>query len=264
MGPGHRARDPAQVIAQARGSRLHSWSVRLSGPLRDPSGLDPRPAPRCCNGLVKLYADTTVRRHRQLAADVAFVVWVVLWTWLATRLYSLVLLVAAPGEVIESAGVTLSENMVGAGEAIDGLPVVGESVRGPFDQMAAAGAQIADAGRGQQEAVTRLAWFSAVALAVIPIATLAAVWLPLRVRFVRRASAAQRFVDHADDLDLFALRALARQPLPALAKIHDDPAGQWRAGNPQVITALARLELADEGLHYVDTQPTELRRPPDR
>lgn len=199
---------------------------------------------------MKIYADTAGRRHRQLAADVAFVVWVVLWIWLATRMYSLVLLVAAPGEVIESAGLSLSDNMVGAGEAIDGLPVVGDSVRGPFDQMAAAGAQIADAGRGQQEAVTRLAWFSAVALAVVPIATLAAVWLPLRVRFARRASAAQRFIDTADDLDLFALRALAHQPLPALARIHDDPAGRWRAGDQAVITALARLELADEGLRY--------------
>ncbi|MFN8124917.1 MAG: hypothetical protein U0R64_00175 [Candidatus Nanopelagicales bacterium] len=198
---------------------------------------------------MKWYADTPSRRHRQVAADLGIVAWIVIWIWLATRMFSLVLMVGAPGATIESAGTSLSENMTSAGEAIDGLPVVGDGVRTPFDRMAEAGTSIADAGRGQQEAVTKLAWFSAVSLALIPIATLTVIWLPVRVRFARRAAAALRFVDSADDLDLFALRALARQPLPVLARIHDDPAGRWRAGDPTVIQALARLELADEGLH---------------
>ncbi len=199
-------------------------------------------------GEMKLYADTSARRHRQILADLGFVLWSLVWIWLATRLFDLVLLLGAPGEAIESAGTSLAENMNSAGEAINGLPVVGDTVRGPFDRMSDAGANIADAGRGQVEAVTRLAWFTAIMLAVGPIATLAVIWLPLRVRFVRRAAAAQRFVDSDDDLDLFALRALARQPLRVLAGIDPDPAGKWRRRDPAIVRALAELELRDEGL----------------
>ncbi len=182
-------------------------------------------------------------------ADVGFVLWAIVWIWLASKMYDLVLMLGAPGVAIESAGTSLSDNMVSAGEAIDGLPVVGESVRTPFDRMSEAGASIADAGRGQQEAVTKLAWFAAFCVAAIPIATLAAIWLPLRVRFVRRINASQRFIDSAADLELFAVRALAHQPIAALAAIDPDPVARWRAGDPAVIRALAQLELRDEGLH---------------
>lgn len=197
---------------------------------------------------MKFYADTPGRRHRQILSDVGFVAWIVVWIWLATKMFSLVLMLGTPGEAIASAGTSLSENMVSAGEAIDGLPVVGESVRAPFDRMSQAGTSIADAGRGQQEAVTKLAWFAAGCLALVPIATLAAVWLPVRLRFIRRASAAQHFIDSNDDLDLFALRALARQPMHVLAAVDDDPAGKWRRGDQDIIRALADLELRDEGL----------------
>ncbi|HEX5970268.1 MAG TPA: hypothetical protein VFY88_17460, partial [Intrasporangium sp.] len=82
----------------------------------------------------------------------------------------------------------------------------------------------------------------------VPIIIVAGVWLWFRVRFVRSATTAQRFIDSNDDLDLFALRALANQPLTALARISDDPAGAWRRGEPGVIRALATLGLHDEGL----------------
>ena len=70
-------------------------------------------------------------------------------------------------------------------------------------------------------------------------------FVPIRWRFVREATASARFIDAAEDLDLFALRALARQPMYVLAKISDDPAGAWRARDPEVVTALAALELRD-------------------
>ena len=197
---------------------------------------------------MKLYADTPGRRGRQLFADVGFLVWCVVWIWLAFRLYEVVLLLGAPGAAIESAGTALQDNMVSAGEAIDGLPVVGQSVRGPFDRMSEAGLGIADAGRAQQEAVARVATVSAFLLALAPIATLAVLWLPLRIRFVRRINASQRLLDRSLDLDLFALRALARQPITALAEIAPDPMAAWREGDPAVTRALAELELREEGL----------------
>ena len=59
----------------------------------------------------------------------------------------------------------------------------------------------------------------------MPILIVVAFWFALRLRFVRRAGAAQQFIDAAPDLDLFALRAMANQPMPRLARISDDPAG---------------------------------------
>jgi hypothetical protein len=96
--------------------------------------------------------------------------------------------------------------------------------------------------------VERVGLVLGLVVAAVPIALVVSLWLFLRVGFVRRASAAQRFVDASEDLDLFALRAMAHQPLSALARISDDPAGAWRRGDTVVIRELAGLELRDEGL----------------
>ena len=72
--------------------------------------------------------------------------------------------------------------------------------------------------------------------------------LPARIRFARRAAAGARLVDSAADLDLFALRALAHQPLHVLARISHDPARAWREGDREVTDRLAELELRAHGL----------------
>jgi hypothetical protein len=98
------------------------------------------------------------------------------------------------------------------------------------------------------EAVQTLAFWLALAVALIPILVLLWVYLPPRLRFVRRASAGQKFLDEAADLDLFALRAMTHQPLHVLAGLDDDPAGAWRRGDRNVIDRLAELELRSVGL----------------
>ncbi len=197
---------------------------------------------------LKLYADNPGRRTRQIISDVWFVVWCVGWILIARKLYDLLVPLAGPGRELESVGDSLSQNMVSAGDFIDGLPVVGDDLRGPFDRMGQAGQTLAAAGAAQQEVVTTAATYLSICLAVLAISLLALMWLPFRIRFVRRASAAQRFLHASGDLDVFALRALARQPLTALARISPDPAAAWRRGDPAAIRALAGLELRDEGL----------------
>jgi hypothetical protein len=125
---------------------------------------------------------------------------------------------------------------------------VGETLGTPFEGMSAAAMSIADAGQATADAVALLARFLSIALAVLAITSFAVIWVPIRIGFVRRATAAQQFVDANEDLDLFALRAMARQPLHVLARITDDPAGAWRRGDQPVIHALAALELREEGL----------------
>ena len=197
---------------------------------------------------MKLYADTPVRRTRQLAGDLLLVGWVLAWVNLAAVVRGATLSLARPGEEISAAGSGLAERLRAAGSAVEGLPVVGDEVSAPFDGAGGAAERIAAAGDAQVEAVGELAFWLGLSVGAIPVLLALALYLPLRWRFVREASAGARFVDSSDDLDLFALRAMARQPMHRLARISSDPAGAWRAGDPRVIERLADLELRDSGL----------------
>ncbi len=194
------------------------------------------------------YSEIPARRTRQIAGDVWLVAWSALWIWAAVRLYDLVMNLAAPGLAVSSSATDRADRFDDAGAAVGQVPLIGDALQSPFDGMGGAATAIADAGQASADAVGLLARFLAVALAVLGIASWAMVWVPIRIAFIRRATAARRFLDSTDDLDLFALRAMARQPLHLLARISDDPAGAWRRGDREVISALATLELRAEGL----------------
>ena len=187
--------------------------------------------------------------------DAWLVLWSALWVWAAFRVHDLVMNLAAPGLAVAEGATDLAGSIDSAGDSISQVPLVGDTLGAPFEGMSSAALSIADAGQATADAVSLLARFLAIALAVLGIASFAMFWVPIRIAFIRRATAARRFVDAAEDLDLFALRAMARQPLHVLARITDDPAGAWRRGDQQVITALASLELRQEGL-----RPPELTR----
>ncbi len=197
---------------------------------------------------MKLYADAPGHRSRQVVGDVLLALWVAVWVKLALVVHGATLALATPGEQIEQAGTGLAGKLRDAGSSVGGIPLVGDDVRAPFDGAGDAADQIAAAGSAQVEAVHTLAFWLGLAVGAIPILVLVAVYLPLRWKFVREATAGQRFVDSGSDVDLFALRAMANQPLHRLARISDDPVGAWRDGDPAVVRALAVLELRDVGL----------------
>ena len=197
---------------------------------------------------MKLYADAPGRQARQVLGDLLLVLWVALWVKLALVVRDATLALAAPGEQIESAGAGLAGKLRDAGATVGGLPLVGDEVRGPFDGAGDAADQIAAAGAAQVEAVQTLAFWLALTVGAVPILVLLAVYLPLRWRFVREATAGKRFIDSSADLDLFALRAMSNQPMHRLARISDDPVRAWRERDAPVVRALAALELRDSGL----------------
>lgn len=197
---------------------------------------------------MKLYADVPFRRTAQILGDVLLVVWVYAWVRVALTVRDATLALAGPGEQVSAAGTGLAEQLRAAGDRVGGLPLVGDEVRAPFDGAGGAADRLAAAGDAQVAAVEALALWLGLAVGAIPVLLAAAVHLPLRWRFVREAGAGRRFVDSTDDLDLFALRAMVRQPLHRLARISDDPVGAWRRGDPDVIRRLAALELRHSGL----------------
>jgi hypothetical protein len=197
---------------------------------------------------MKLYADAPGHRLRQLVGDSLLVVWVVAWVMVARAVHDATMLLARPGEELSRAGAGLAERMRDAGSAVGDTPLVGDRLEAPFEGAGAAADRVAGAGVAQVDAVDQLATWLAVSIGTIPILVLLAVYVPLRWRFVREATAGQRFVDAAEDLDLFALRALARQPMHRLATVSDDPAGAWRCRDADVVRRLAVLELREVGL----------------
>ena len=197
---------------------------------------------------MKIYADSEVRRSVQMVGDLLLVVWVYLWVQVALVVRDATLTLAEPGRQISEAGNGLAGQLRDAGRTVGDLPLVGGEVRAPFDGAGGAAERIAAAGDAQVQAVHDLAFWLGLAIGAIPILIALGVYLPLRWRFIRQATAGRRFVDATDDLDLFALRALARQPLHRLARISDDPAGAWRRGDPTIVRELAGLELHDSGL----------------
>ena len=197
---------------------------------------------------MKMYAELPGRRARQLLGDIWLVVWTAGWVWIAYTLHGLIMNLAAPGAALASGASDLASSMDSAGQSLSGVPLIGDGLSLPFDGMGQAARLMSAAGQAEVDAVSALAMFVAVAMAVLAFTSFAVFWIPIRIAFIRRAGAAQRFIDADEDLDLFALRALARQPLHILARIDSDPAGAWRRGDRRVTGALARLELQAEGL----------------
>ncbi|WP_027860684.1 hypothetical protein [Marmoricola sp. URHB0036] len=197
---------------------------------------------------MRFYADTSVRRTLQIAGDLGVVLWVWFWISIARKVHEATLGLARPGRAIDSSASDLSDRLRDAGRTVSDVPLVGDSVRSPFDKAGGAANGLAEAGQQQVAAVGSLAHWLGLAVALIPILALMCFYLPPRVRFVRRATAGQRFLDSGADLDLFALRAMTHQPLHVLARIDDDPAGAWRRGDAWVIERLAGLELRSVGL----------------
>lgn len=197
---------------------------------------------------MKLYADTPLRRTRQLLADLLFVLWVVAWVWIGSAVHDGTMALAEPGRQTAESATSMASGLADAGSELDDVPLIGDGIAAPFDEAADASERLADAGRSSVRAVEDLALWLGFSIALIPILVVAALHLPRRWRFARAAGAGARFVDANEDLDLFALRALANQPMHVLGRISDDPAGAWRRGEQDVVRALAAVELRDVGL----------------
>ncbi|WP_121156408.1 hypothetical protein [Micromonospora pisi] len=197
---------------------------------------------------MKIYADRFPTAVRQLLTDLLVVAWVYLSIRFAMWLYDLIQKLAVPGRKLEGAGTDLARNFAETSDKIGRTPLVGDELTGPFDRAAEAARSLAEAGQNQQEQVGDLALALALLALVFPLALVLLGWLPLRLRWIRRASAAKALRTAPAGRDLLALRALSNQPLRQLTRIGPDVAQAWRLGDEATVDALAALELRRLGL----------------
>jgi hypothetical protein len=197
---------------------------------------------------LRWYAETPARRSRQIAADLLGLLALLLCLWLGTAVHDVTAELAGPGRTLEAAGAELADRMNDAGDAAADVPLVGEQLHDALQRGAETGRSIEAAGLRQQEAVFTLANALGWATGGLPALVVMAFWLPKRLRFAHQAGEAFRLRQSGAGLDVFAFRALARQPLSQLLRLPKDPAAGWRDRDPEVIEALAALELRQVGL----------------
>lgn len=197
---------------------------------------------------MKIYADRAPTAIRQLITDLIVVAWVYAAIRAALWLHDLVQKLAVPGEKLESAGNGMADGLGDVGDKVDRVPIVGDDLTSPFERASDAARSLADAGADQQALVDELALALAIGLLIFPIGLVLFIWLPLRMRWMRRAGAAVSLRTNPSGRDLLALRALANQPLRTLNKVDPDVVDAWRRGDDTTVRKLAALELRALGL----------------
>ncbi|GAA1027907.1 hypothetical protein GCM10009557_11040 [Virgisporangium ochraceum] len=197
---------------------------------------------------VKLYAEKPGTALRQLITDILAVLWVYLWVRLSKGVYDSIEKLAVPGEKLEDAGDSLAQQLRDAGGKVKRVPIAGDDLAGPFTSAGDDAAARAEAGQQQQEVVHNVALGMSVGLLVLSLSVVLLFWLPRRLRWIERASAAAKMRGTAAGKDLLALRALATQPLTKLVALDPDIAAAWRRGDADAVARLAKLELGGSGL----------------
>ncbi|WP_345043485.1 hypothetical protein [Georgenia daeguensis] len=197
---------------------------------------------------MKFYADQPSRRARQVAGDVLVAVWLAMCTVLGMALHALLEAGAAPLRRVADVGAAIEDGMGDAGRGAGELPLLGERLRQPFDDVADSGARLQEAGADGAVLVETLAVLVAVLVAVMLSGVVLLPWLALRVRYAAGAGAVRCLQAQPGGADLLALRALASRPPAVLSAVGPAPAAAWRAGDPVTTARLAEVELGHWGV----------------
>ncbi|WP_406368952.1 hypothetical protein OG788_03060 [Streptomyces sp. NBC_00647] len=199
---------------------------------------------------MRLYAQTPARRTRQVVADLIAVAVIAAVVKFALVVHDAIMLLAEPGRKAQSAGDSLSDGLDDAGNAASKVPFVGDSLKKPLQSAAGAATDLSDAGQSLEHLVGRVATLTALALVALSVAFVLVLWLPPRVRWIRRSSTTRRLLDAPGGTDLLALRALTgkQRDLVAVPVPPGGLADAWRRGDQQVIADLSMVTLRQAGL----------------
>ena len=203
--------------------------------------------------MLKFYSELWPARLREFLADLATWAWVVLWTVIGYQIFQAVAAFAEAGRVLRGGGTNIADAGMQLGDALHGVPFIGEGVDDLATKaFAAAGQPFIDVG-GELEA---LLLFIAKLLAVLVVGVMLGPWLakyvPWRASRLASVRAAHYAIRRAprDMSDramqqALATRALNRLSYQDLLDHTSDPFGDYAAGRYE---RLAKAELASVGL----------------
>jgi hypothetical protein len=197
---------------------------------------------------VLLLADRPAARARQLTADAAWLLLVVLAVLAGRAVHAAVASVAGPARGFSAGSGDLAGRLSSAADTAADTPLVGDDLAGVLDSSAASASSLARAADAQVQSVLHLATALGLLTALVPIAAVTAVRLAQRVRWARAAGRARALSRTPAGTRVLALRALQSRPGPELLAVDPDPARAWQDGDRAAVAALAGLELAALGL----------------
>lgn len=203
--------------------------------------------------MVTFWSETSGRRRREVAADVATWVWVAFWSVVAFRIHAAIAGYAEAGHALERGGAAIRDAGTQVGSSLDGIPLIGAGA-GEVARRAFGGASepFVFVGGEFVDLITLIARVLAIlvlAVAIVPWLSRYLPWRAARLAELRSATTAIRRRPHGvtrESIDrLLASRAIHRMSWEELLAHSRDPLGEFAAGRYK---ALARAELESVGL----------------
>ena len=198
---------------------------------------------------MRFYPDVPARRARTLLADAAVVVLVLVFAWLGLVVHNAVDGLAVLGEGVKGAGNSVKGGFNAAADAVDGTPLVGDELAGALREAGeASGGNVADLGEQGEDRVHRLADLLGLLTFLLPTVVLLARALPQRIAQIRRLTDASRVLAESESPErrrLIAMRAAFGLPYGQLLEYTRDPLGDLAAERYEPLVAAA---LDDAGL----------------
>lgn len=182
---------------------------------------------------MRLYPDTPDDRGRAVARDALTLLTLFVLAWVALKVHDTVDKLAVLGTGVRQSGEVVQTGFERAGEAANGIPVVGGEVADALrDAGEGTGGEVAQAGTDGEEGVHDLADLLGILFFAIPASILLVMTLPGRIRQVRELNATERLLDTSSDerRRLVAMRAAFSLPASELARHTRDPIGDLAEG----------------------------------
>jgi hypothetical protein len=185
----------------------------------------------------------------QVFGDLLLAAWIAGWMWLALRLHDEIEALAGPARRVGKASTGLADSLAGTSQQVRSLQLVGDVIAAPFDAIITGARELATASSNGQQTIARLADLAVPATALFPILFALTVWLALRGRWIRRATAMVKLRGSATGDSLLAAQALTSARIDQLADVQLD--GNPLA-DPRGRRRLATFALRQQGLRGPD------------
>jgi hypothetical protein len=194
---------------------------------------------------VKFYAERPSRLAAQVCGDLLLAGWMAGWLWLGLRLHDEIEALARPTRRVGEASTGLANALTGTSDQVRNLQLVGDVLAAPFDAIIAGARELATASTTSQESLARLADLAVPLTALFPVLFALTLWLALRGRWIRRATAVTRLRRTGEGEGLLAAQALTSARIDQLAgfDLDDNPLADPVSRRRLAMFALRQLGL---------------------